>query len=89
MPPKERKPAIIFLTSVVLTLVSTGYNLAVTMEAHPTIASSLGWGAVILGCVLGSLISAMLWCACRQSVVRAEVETLEIPAKALDGASGK
>ena len=79
MPRKEKILAGIFLSSLVITLISTGYNLTVLMETLSAAANTLGWGAVILGCVVGSLASAVLWCACRHSVVRDELEALPTP----------
>ena len=79
MPRKEKILAGIFLGSLGLSIISTGYNLSVLREMLSAVAFGLGWSAVILGCVAGSLVSAILWCACRNSVVRDELEALPPP----------
>ena len=81
MPPKEKLLAGIFLGSLSLAFVIGGINLSTLMTVLTKFTDTLGWLAVIIALVLGSFVSAVLWCACRHSVIRTELNDLPSPPK--------
>ena len=77
MPKKEKLLAGAFLGSLGLALLLGGYNYTVVLELGGRDETVVRGVALILGSVLCGFGSTILWCACRQSVVRDELQTFE------------
>ena len=81
---KEKLLGRIFLGATSLLILSGAYSVALLLEVKGEVFG-VGWGALSLVCLLGSYISAVLWCKCRHTLARRELE--DLPSVTKEGAN--